>query len=524
MKRIPVLLALFVASLVAGPGSGKEPGQKLKYRSFCYDDWLCEFMVNPSPMEPKYLDMLVDEAAKGGADVLVMNPNGQTTAHPSKVWQTMWKAYAAGDKKAAIDHLPSREPHAEEFLKELMHFADLKIDYLAYTFAACRRRGIATGASIRMNDVHGGAGQRNFLVSDFVIEHPELRVPGHATLNYNHAEVREYFVKLIAEMIDDYDIDVLDLDFLRGPECFPADGKVAEHCQTMTAFVRDIRGRTQKAKKHVALMVRVPSSAALARECGFDVGLWAKEGLIDGVVLGGLVHAAWGASVPEYRRVVGDRVAIYPSGDYFADTRERLPMREMGLYADLMRGFAAGQLANGADGIYWYNFAVVREACVTSGLFGKPPQRDSYRPQFEAIGESNSLQALRGKPKTYIVNNITFCGPHFTDLPTQVPLDLKPGEEHAFPMLLANEPESAKVEVAVVFRPGVKDEKVEDLSLLRFNGKTLESKGVYQTAPEDARSVLFSVSPSLMRDGANEIVLRNGQKPVRIVAFEVRVQ
>ena len=52
-------------------------------------------------------------------------------------------------------------------LKQLTRFAELKIDYLAYTFAACRRRGIATGSSIRMNDVHGGASERNQLVSDF---------------------------------------------------------------------------------------------------------------------------------------------------------------------------------------------------------------------------------------------------------------------------------------------------------------------------------------------------------------------
>ena len=113
-------------------------------------------------MEPKYLDLLVDEAASGGADVLVMNPNGQTTAHPSKVWQTMWKAYAAGDKKAALPH---PDPDAEAFLKELSRFAERKIDYLAYIFAACRRRGIATGVSIRMNDIHGS--ERNFLVVTF---------------------------------------------------------------------------------------------------------------------------------------------------------------------------------------------------------------------------------------------------------------------------------------------------------------------------------------------------------------------
>ena len=339
MKITVWLSALAVAFSLAVPGAGEEVTKKLPYRSFCYDDWLCEFMVNPTPMEPKYLDMLVDEAASGGADVLVMNPNGQTTAHPSKVWQTMWKAYAAGDKKAALPH---PDPKAEVFLKELTQFAERKIDYLAYTFAACRRRGIATGVSIRMNDVHGPVDHRHFLTSDFVVENPHLRVPGRPHLDYTHREVRDYFMKLIDEMIHDYDIDVLDLDYLRNPDCFPADGKVDEHCDIMTEFIREVHERIIKSEKRIALLVRIPSSVAHARNCGFDVQQWAKEGLIDGVVPGGFLHAVWGFSVSEFRQAVGDTIAIYPSSDYFADTREKLPMREMGLYADLMRGFAAG--------------------------------------------------------------------------------------------------------------------------------------------------------------------------------------
>ena len=235
----------------------------------------------------------------------------------------------------------------------------------------------------------------------------------------------------------------------------------------------------------------------------------------------GFLHGAWAAPVPEFRKIVGDRVAIYPAGDYFADTREGLPWREMGLFADLMRGFAAGHLANGADGIYWFNFVVVREARI-KGMFGKPPTAT-------LIGHSSrqSARATRlmdcGLPKTYIVSSITQHGPSEFDLPRQAPLDLKPGEEHAFSLLLAKEPESAKVDVAVVFRPAKKDEKVEDLSLASFNGKTPDSKGVYQAGPGDARTALFSVSPSIMADGPHEIVFRNGNTPIRVVAVEVQV-
>jgi len=510
-------LTALVVLCIAGAVLSAEGRAKPVYRSFCYDDWLCEFMVNPSPFEPKYLDMLVDEAADGGADVLVMNPTGMTASHPSKVWQTMWKAYAAGNREAAFGSIPQAEvPDHEAMLKEFTRFAKLKIDYLAYTFASCRRRGIATGASIRMNDVHGLGWGHNYLVSDFWLENQHLCF--RSFFNYSHPQVREYFMKLIQEMIEDYDIDVLDLDFWRNPYCFPEAGKVDERCDTMTAFVREVRDRIVRSKKKIALLVKIPSSVAVARKQGFDVGRWAREGLIDGVVLGGYLHAAWSASAAEFRKVVGDRVAVYASSDYFADTRERLPPREMGLSADLMRGFAAGHLANGADGIYWFNFVVVREAGIKR-FCDKPPHRDFTRPKFEAIGQCKALEALRGTPKTYVANNITMHQHEF-DRPSQLPVSLRSREEHTFDLLLAKEPQSAKVHAAVVLRG---DAGVDDVAIVRFNNESLGARSVRQSGPADAQTLLFRVPPSLLRDGLNRIVIRNGPEPIRVVAFEVRV-
>jgi hypothetical protein len=496
--------------------------EKLRYRSFCYDDWLCEFLVNPSPFDPKYLDQLVDEAATGRADVLVLNPNGQTAAHPSKVWQTMWKAYQSGKREAAVKSAYGQEEECEAFLQELVRLAEKKFDYLAHTFAACRRRGIATGVSIRMNDCHGNATEPSLLVSDFHVANPQFHLPGPTgtCLNYAHAEVRDHFMKLIAEMIDDYDIDVLDLDFCRQPWCFPEDGKIEEHCDTMTAFLTEVRGRIERSRKRIALMVRVPASLPQTRALGLDVGRWANDELIDGVILGGYLHAAWRASVPECRQVVGDRVAIYASGDYFADTRERLPARELGLHADLMRGFAAGQLANGADGIYWFNFVVVRQATM-KGFWDKPASRDATRPCFEAIGECNTLASLRGKSKTYIATSITQHGPSRFDLPPQLPLDLQAGEEHAFELLLAREHGSVRVHVAVLLRA---DARVDGVALLRFNDECLDSLAAHQPGPKDAQTLLFPVPPSVMRDGLNRIVIRNGSKPIRVIALEIRTQ
>ena len=93
---------------------------RLKYRSFCYTDWMNEFKTNPIPMQPKYLDLLVNEVADGGADVLMFNPNGQTVVYPSKAWQTMWKKYESGDR-TAFGTIPKEEiAYLETMLKQMI--------------------------------------------------------------------------------------------------------------------------------------------------------------------------------------------------------------------------------------------------------------------------------------------------------------------------------------------------------------------------------------------------------------------
>ena len=109
---------------------------------------------------------------------------------------------------------------------------------------------------------------------------------------------------------------------------------------------------------------------------------------------------------------------------------------------------------------------------------------------------------------------------HEFDRPSQLPVSLKPGEEHAFDLLLAKEPQSAKVHVAVVLRA---EARVDDVAIVRFNDGSPDARPVHQPGPADAQTLLFGIPPSVMRDGPNRIVIRNGPEPIRVVAFEVRI-
>ncbi len=119
----------------------------------------------------------------------------------------------------------------------------------------CRLRGQAPFISFRLNDAHhkefaGAArgekiGNLGMSVTRSYVEHPEWRVGTNpkrgAELVQNWAipEVRESKLALIRELCENYDLDGLELDYLRFPSFFPQDKvPVAERRRIMTGFVK----------------------------------------------------------------------------------------------------------------------------------------------------------------------------------------------------------------------------------------------------------------------------------------------
>lgn len=110
-------------------------------------------------IKPDDIHRMVDEVVDGGAELMLITPNGQIgrVNYPSRVWQTYW------DKRENIGG----------GLDQMNHLADGGHDYLALSLAKCRGRGIAVGVSVRMNDTHDTPWPDRPVHSDFWRAHPE---------------------------------------------------------------------------------------------------------------------------------------------------------------------------------------------------------------------------------------------------------------------------------------------------------------------------------------------------------------
>ena len=228
------------------------------------------FACTAEPMEPRHVDRMVDEVADGGADLMLINPNAQRLNYPGRAWQTFWEGYAPGHR-AFFGPVADKDVAVREaWVVQMKRLADQGCNYLARALGRCRQRGIAPGISVRMNDMHDAPTPGTHLFSRFYMEHPELRLANppicswSATgLNYAHRAVRDHYLALIRELVQDYDLDVLELDFLRFSSYFPRD-EFDRHCDIMTGFIREVHALLADSGRPVALMARVPATPASA--------------------------------------------------------------------------------------------------------------------------------------------------------------------------------------------------------------------------------------------------------------------
>jgi len=261
-------------------------------------------------------------------------------------------------------------------------------------------------ASIRMNDSHeDDEGRFWFGRDDFKIGRPELLLGSPSPkwnaatrdcnfswgYNYARSEVRERRRKLVEEICTRYDVDGVELDFMRSPVYFKK-GEIFKNIPNMTEMIAGIRqtmDRLADAKgKKLHLVVRVPPRIGTALELGLDTETWIKDRLVDVVVPMSAGYLDSEAEIEGFVKAAdGTGTLIY--GGIEPATRSRGP----GSPFDLCRAVAFSAYAEGAQGIYLFNYDAHNHN--RRGVYNEEERRFLH-----AI---ESADRLRWMDKTYFV-------------------------------------------------------------------------------------------------------------------------
>ena len=228
-------------------------------------------------------------------------------------------------------------------------------DYLQAMADRCREIGIQFFVTMRMNDAHDSPKGWNAvdLYSQFKMAHPELLLgesvhPSFATgYDFAFEQSRQNKFKVIEEIVLDYDLDGIELDFLRHPAFFKPE-EAYRNRHLITQLVRKVRAlidRTSESRgKPIRLAARVPSSFNIAFKLGFDVPTWIKEDLLDVITAGTPRGHESDLTMTEYVEATRGRKLTL--------------LGQIGLYHPLeqTRAAALNYWKQGVHGIYLFNW------------------------------------------------------------------------------------------------------------------------------------------------------------------------
>jgi hypothetical protein len=410
----------------------------------------------------------------------------------------------------------------------------------------CRQRQQAAFISFRMNDAHnkefsdpqpGGkpSASIGMSVTKHYAEHPEYRIkPGSlrgADLIQNWAvpEVRAQKFALIRELCENYDIDGLELDFLRFYNYFRLEETPLEQRRAiMTGFVHEVRtllDQTARNGKRRWLCARVPCHLPALDVLGLDLKALVAVGL-------DMVNASEHYFTTQQHDLAAIRTqtqgaALYFElchtiwkGDKVAKGYDVFPFRRA--TREHLHTSAHLAYARGAEGISLFNFAYYRQHGHGEGrgVFGEPP--------FEALKALHDPKALTQEPQHWLIAQ-GWRAPGMKPLP--LPRKIEVGKSAKFDLDLAPPSGGWKQEARVRIQADKPLGNGEWTA--KFNGELLNpTQDVAEPFPVPYPSLLgkpeelraWTLPAKLLRDGKNslEITLLTGE-PVAAVFVDLAV-
>ncbi|MBI4024179.1 MAG: hypothetical protein HY360_04305 [Verrucomicrobia bacterium] len=408
-----------------------------------YNDDTCSLRYVPPPHTARQISIPVDYLKGAQVDVLCwLMAEEVAYAYHSKIIENLYdllgnpRAYAKGTQG---DYNPAkRDP--------MWSLRQRGVDYLPILIRNAQKNEIAFYASFRMNDTHFKTDPQGSLCPEFWKEHQQYRLwevtDGksyyNAASDYSFAEVRRRKTDTVREVAEEYNVDGIELDLCRNPYFFQPSEAWTKR-SVLTDFVAEIRegldritataGRVgARRKRPIGRIVRIPIDEERLTAAGIDAERWIDKKLMDILVMSHLTNNYNQPLGPWLQRCRRKGILFYPSVErtpalYDKNFYEVLanPVAPAHNYvyrptpetdAALQRGMAANYLAQGADGIYMFNYPCT--------LFQDPRvafNGPAFKTLTSVLAEMGSLKTLWNRNKTYT---------YFPDLPIWVEANRPP--------------------------------------------------------------------------------------------------
>ena len=418
----------------------------------------------------------------------------------------------------------------------LSKFLEQKTDGLRMSMEFAHKHGKESFWTLRMNDIHD-AFTPQFRPKWKKDDPKRIMSTLKATRKFNdrrrlwslvdfeHPDVEPRLLEIIKEVLTNYAVDGIELDFLRAPFYFRTtyNGQPTTKKQQaiLTRLVRKIRKlileESKRQGKPFLLAVRVPSTLELSNYIGIDIRSWLEEKLIDVMALGGGYIAI---DVPIKKMVALGKnhdVQVYPamslSGLMYRAPRGRSTPQP----AEAWFGAASRLWHDGASGMYTFN------------LFpgpGNAARRAYARKVLSVIG---SLEKLKSTSLMYAISDAGFWMPaHYwakdaASYPKALPLKLRANKFERTFMEIPEDFSGAGFNVTAELRvdfTGLKKDSTPEILFGSANfGPTSGGKKV-----AGVHRFTLKVPLQAVRRGANRVMVKTKESGAMLAGAELWIR
>jgi hypothetical protein len=484
--------------LAAGPAAAGASRPAIHGILYNEDGGNCCGLAPAGAMKPEQLDAYVDELANSQVTIMLLCVNDKLVVYPSKVWDVWGMGFdpAKDNRQPYFDGVSAGwAADLRPFIQNLRKMLDAGVVPTQRMMDRCRKRNISPWVSVRMNDAHDSGLPKSPLHSRFWMEHPDWRNNSpNRNLNYGLKPVRDYYMGLLREVCDRFDMDGLELDWNRFPYHFRL-GEEVEQGKVLTEWLVEVRQVVREAEKKwkhpICLAARVPARPEVSMGTGLDAVTWAKRGLIDHLI----VAPFWATTdydVPVERWIEllkGTGVGV--TAGLEINVRPYWTPTSLANTPERRRGAAMAALARGSQGIYLFNYF---------DIGAKMPY---------LLKEMGSVDSLFDKDRSYVVTYVDINIPG-KPIPSALPRKLAPGESAEFSLFIGPKPlASVRGEVQLTLAPERPEDKC--VAQVALNGQSPAAG--------------FAFGSNAFREGYNTVrVVNSGKSAMSVQGVELSLR
>lgn len=474
----------------------------------------------------------VNQYANTQVNCMLFNVNYLRACYDSKVMTPYWE-------------VPDPSNNLSEWTRKYWQINKKGIDIFKVCVEQSRAKKISPWLSFRMNDHHYL--NNPYLINQLMIEHPEFRLSPAGSFDYGQTEVRNYYKAFIKEALERYDVDGIELDWMRTFFLFKP-GMESGGIDLINIFMKDIRNIVEQNSKErghqIQIAARIPVTPSIGRSFGLDGVEWVKNGSVD-ILIPSNFHYPTNFDIPveQWKAEIGNKYSymLAPGMDLGIMCVNTNNSKIMYNSVETVRAFAISAYSRGADAIYLFNnFSLTENSFASSEkkIVNADGTIKFVNDKPDIIREGGRLSTIKGKKRRHV---LTYTNPGISGTKPLLPQVITAGNPASFKIYTGPKTEKEDyiirvgLESLAGFREAALTIKLNDCNSVQINDLPVDpsykydSTGINRIATDvsetAARIMQFKNDPGSVKAGNNIIKVFNERSDVqKIIWLEVCIE